>query len=98
MEKRPGSFWEWLNIIGNFIAVGVLTLTLIYSFIFWYESYPENVKAAGELFWIAIIIVILTVFGQWINSRTNSIVRSLDALKGGNNKWLKRRKKLKKRS
>ena len=91
---KKNKFLDWLEIITSAIIVWFLLVMLWYSLKFWNAFYLANYQLIGRemlMFYVGLLIAVVTVSAQWIEGRIKTIIRAWNSIKGGSN-GRKRRK------
>lgn len=82
-------FFDFLNIVGTSFFIVLLLVVLVNSLEYWSINFTiqqiNEVSFESKMYSLAIIIVIVTVFGEWLNGRIKSLINSINNLMGGKN-------------
>lgn len=81
MVKKINKSFEVLNIISSIIMVIFLLIVLYFSVSYWTENFDPSIPIKANMFYVGILIAIVTTIAQWIEGKINTIILSFNLIK-----------------
>jgi prepilin signal peptidase PulO-like enzyme (type II secretory pathway) len=75
-----------LDVFSNSFLIILLIYVLFSSMVYWSAHYPFGTHIYDQMFYIAVLIAILTVLGQWIERRFLKIIKIWEGRRHGRRK------------
>jgi len=80
MRKTIYKVLDLLSFISSLFLVGLFITVLIGSMQYFREVFPSGLPFKFQMFYLAVMIAVVTVLAQWIEGRITEIIRSWRSL------------------